>query len=63
MAASGKKKLIQQDELRRLMKAKQRETAAKKKIESPLAKYPIPSRVTCVCEVTSTYLSAASPLR
>lgn len=48
MAASGKKKLIQQDELRRLMKAKQRETAAKKKIESPLAKYSSLGHLSCV---------------
>ncbi|XP_066435232.1 zinc finger protein 830 isoform X2 [Eleutherodactylus coqui] len=40
MAASGRKKLVQQDELRKLMKAKQRETAARKRIQSPLAKYP-----------------------
>ncbi|CAH2283859.1 zinc finger 830 [Pelobates cultripes] len=41
MAAPGKKKLVQQEELRRLMKAKQRESSAKKRIESPLAKYPL----------------------
>nr|DBA24678.1 TPA: hypothetical protein GDO54_012305 [Pyxicephalus adspersus] len=40
MAAPGKKKIVQQEELRRLMKAKQKETANKKRIESPLAKYP-----------------------
>ncbi|XP_073443831.1 zinc finger protein 830 isoform X2 [Dendrobates tinctorius] len=48
MAAPGKKKIIQQDELRRLMKAKQRETAAKKKIESPLAKYNSLGQLSCV---------------
>ncbi|XP_077125653.1 zinc finger protein 830 [Ranitomeya variabilis] len=48
MAAPGKKKLIHQDELRRLMKAKQRETAAKKKIESPLAKYNSLGQLSCV---------------
>lgn len=52
MAASGKKKLIQQDELRRLMKAKQRETASKKKIESPLAKYSSLGQLSCaVCNI------------
>ncbi|XP_075682976.1 zinc finger protein 830 [Rhinoderma darwinii] len=48
MAATGKKKLVQQEELRRLMKAKQRETAAKKKIESPLAKYNSLGHLSCV---------------
>ncbi|XP_056376737.1 zinc finger protein 830 [Hyla sarda] len=48
MAASGKKKIIQQEELRRLMKAKQRETAAKKRIESPLAKYNSLGQLSCV---------------
>ncbi|KAM4028358.1 zinc finger protein 830 [Anomaloglossus baeobatrachus] len=48
MAAPGKKKFIQQDELRRLMKAKQRETAAKKKVESPLAKYNSLGQLSCV---------------
>ncbi|XP_073534566.1 zinc finger protein 830 [Phyllobates terribilis] len=48
MAAPGKKKIIQQDELRRLMKAKQRETAAKKKIESPVAKYNSLGQLSCV---------------
>ncbi|XP_069814361.1 zinc finger protein 830 [Dendropsophus ebraccatus] len=54
MAASGKgkKKIIQQEELRRLMKAKQRETAAKKRIESPLAKYNSLGQLSCaVCNV------------
>ncbi|XP_044149858.1 zinc finger protein 830 isoform X1 [Bufo gargarizans] len=56
MAASGKKTIIQQDELRRLMKAKQREAAAKKKIESPLAKYNSLGQLSCV--VCSTLLKS-----
>ncbi|KAM5157566.1 zinc finger protein 830 [Mantella aurantiaca] len=53
MAAPGKKKLVQQEELRRLMKAKKRETASKKRIESPLAKYPFLGHLSCVvCNVS-----------
>ncbi|CAN2388362.1 Zinc finger protein, partial [Pristimantis euphronides] len=44
MAASGKRKVIAQHELRRLMRNKQRETAARKTVESPLAKYPSVTR-------------------
>ncbi|XP_040209432.1 zinc finger protein 830 [Rana temporaria] len=53
MAAPGKKKkLVQQEELRRLMKAKQRETSSKKRIESPLAKYNSLGHLSCVvCNV------------
>ncbi|XP_063307940.1 zinc finger protein 830 [Pelobates fuscus] len=52
MAAPGKKKLVQQEELRRLMKAKQRESSAKKRIESPLAKYNSLGHLSCVvCNV------------
>ncbi|CAI9619946.1 unnamed protein product [Staurois parvus] len=52
MAAPGKKKLVQQEELRRLMKAKQRETASKSRIESPLAKYNSLGHLSCaVCNV------------
>ncbi|XP_018414302.1 PREDICTED: zinc finger protein 830 [Nanorana parkeri] len=52
MAAPGKKKLVQQDELRRLMKAKQRETASKKRVDSPLAKYNSLGHLSCaVCNV------------
>ncbi|KAM8966747.1 zinc finger protein 830 isoform 2-T2 [Pelodytes ibericus] len=52
MAAPGKKKIVQQEELRRLMKAKQRETSAKKKIDSPLAKYNSLGHLSCiVCNV------------
>ncbi|KAM4689463.1 zinc finger protein 830 [Discoglossus pictus] len=48
MAAAGKKKLVQQEELRRLMKAKQRESSGKKRIESPLAKYNSLGHLSCV---------------
>ncbi|XP_075068862.1 zinc finger protein 830 [Mixophyes fleayi] len=52
MAAHGKKKLVQQEELRRLMKAKQRSTSARKRIESPLAKYNNIGHLSCiVCNV------------
>ncbi|XP_068092790.1 zinc finger protein 830 [Hyperolius riggenbachi] len=52
MAAPGKKKLVQQEELRRLMKAKQRETASKKRIESPLAKYNSLGHLSCaICNI------------
>ncbi|XP_053323451.1 zinc finger protein 830 [Spea bombifrons] len=52
MAASGKKKQIQQEELRRLMKAKQRESSVKKRIESPFAKYNSLGHLSCaVCNV------------
>ncbi|XP_053570569.1 zinc finger protein 830 [Bombina bombina] len=56
MAASGKKKLVQQEELRRLMKAKQRETAVKKRIESPLAKYNSLGQLSCV--VCNAYIKS-----
>ncbi|XP_072009034.1 zinc finger protein 830 isoform X2 [Engystomops pustulosus] len=52
MAAAGKKKYVQQDELRRLMKATQRETASKKKVESPLAKYNSLGQLFCaLCNI------------
>ncbi|XP_072267999.1 zinc finger protein 830 [Pyxicephalus adspersus] len=52
MAAPGKKKIVQQEELRRLMKAKQKETANKKRIESPLAKYNSLGHLSCaLCNV------------
>ncbi|KAM9307582.1 zinc finger protein 830 [Gastrophryne carolinensis] len=54
MAAPGKKKkVVQQEELRRLMKAKQREIgSSRKRIESPLAKYPFLGHLSCVvCNV------------
>ncbi|KAM4705905.1 zinc finger protein 830 [Rhinophrynus dorsalis] len=56
MAASGKKKLVQQEELRRLMKAKQRESSAKKRIESPLAKYPYLGHLSCI--VCNTHIKS-----
>uniref|UniRef100_A0A8C5PIB6 Zinc finger protein 830 n=1 Tax=Leptobrachium leishanense TaxID=445787 RepID=A0A8C5PIB6_9ANUR len=52
MAAPGKKKLVQQDELRRLMKAKQRESSTRKRVESPLATYNSLGHLSCViCNV------------
>ncbi|MEE6465395.1 hypothetical protein FKM82_006545 [Ascaphus truei] len=49
MAAPGKKKkLVQQDELRRLMREKQRGSAARKRIESPLAKYNSLGHLSCI---------------
>lgn len=45
-AAAGpgsERKLVQQDELRRLMREKQRQSAGKKRIEAPFAKYPFPA--------------------
>ncbi|KAE8597559.1 hypothetical protein XENTR_v10016510 [Xenopus tropicalis] len=48
MADAGKKKLVQQEELRRLMKAKQRRSCSKKRIESPLAKYNSLGHLLCV---------------
>lgn len=53
MATSKKgKKVINQDELRRLMRAKQRQTTDKKRIESPFAKYNSLDHLSCVlCNV------------
>ncbi|XP_063778816.1 zinc finger protein 830 isoform X2 [Pseudophryne corroboree] len=53
MAAPGKeKKLLQQEELRQMMRAKQRETGARKRIASPLAKYNNLGHLSCiVCSV------------
>ncbi|NP_001088076.1 zinc finger protein 830 [Xenopus laevis] len=48
MAVPGKKKLVAQEELRKLMKAKQRESSSKKRIESPLAKYNSLGHLSCV---------------
>ncbi|KAM3865791.1 zinc finger protein 830 [Diretmus argenteus] len=53
MATSKKgKKVINQDELRRLMREKQRQTTDKKRIESPFAKYNSLGHLSCVlCNV------------
>ncbi|XP_035490866.1 zinc finger protein 830 [Scophthalmus maximus] len=53
MAASKKgKKVINQEELRRLMRAKQRQTTDKKRVESPFAKYNSLGHLSCVlCSV------------
>ena len=42
MAAAGRagKKVLKQEELRRLMREKQRQAAPSKRIEHPFAKYP-----------------------
>lgn len=43
MAAAGVgsgRKQVRQEELRRLMREKQRQNAGKKRIDSPFAKYP-----------------------
>lgn len=43
MAAAGAgagRKQVRQEELRRLMREKQRQNAGKKRIDSPFAKYP-----------------------
>ncbi|XP_029930260.1 zinc finger protein 830 [Myripristis murdjan] len=49
MASAKKgKKVINQDELRRLMREKQRQTADKKRIESPFAKYNSLGHLSCV---------------
>ncbi|KAH1177820.1 hypothetical protein KIL84_011522 [Mauremys mutica] len=39
----SERKLVQQDELRQLMREKRRQSAAKKRIEAPFAKYPFPA--------------------
>uniref|UniRef100_UPI00398F0563 zinc finger protein 830 n=1 Tax=Pristiophorus japonicus TaxID=55135 RepID=UPI00398F0563 len=46
--AKGKKKVVNQQELRRLMREKQRAAAASKRIESPLAKYNSLGHLSCV---------------
>ncbi|XP_074544146.1 zinc finger protein 830 [Halichoeres trimaculatus] len=53
MATSKKgKKVVNQEELRRLMRAKQRQTADKKRVESPFAKYNSLGHLSCVlCNV------------
>ncbi|XP_071782621.1 zinc finger protein 830 [Centroberyx gerrardi] len=53
MASSKKgKKVINQDELRRLMREKQRQTTDKKRIESPFAKYNSLGHLSCtLCNV------------
>ncbi|XP_061588436.1 zinc finger protein 830 [Cololabis saira] len=53
MATSKKgKKVVNQEELRRLMRAKQRQTADKKRIESPFAKYNSLDHLSCtLCNV------------
>ncbi|KAM4605331.1 zinc finger protein 830 [Polymixia lowei] len=53
MATSKKgKKVINQDELRRLMREKQRQTTEKKRVESPFAKYNSLGHLSCVlCNV------------
>ncbi|XP_076000802.1 zinc finger protein 830 [Genypterus blacodes] len=53
MATSKKgKKVINQEELRRLMRAKQRQTTDKKRVESPFAKYNSLGHLSCVlCNV------------
>ncbi|XP_058480556.1 zinc finger protein 830 [Solea solea] len=53
MSASKKgKKVVNQDELRRLMRAKQRQTTEKKRVESPFAKYNSVGQLSCVlCSV------------
>ncbi|XP_041040360.1 zinc finger protein 830 [Carcharodon carcharias] len=48
MAAPTKKKIVNQQELRRLMKEKQRAAAGNKRIESPLAKYNSLGHLSCV---------------
>ncbi|XP_037313492.2 zinc finger protein 830 [Pungitius pungitius] len=53
MASSKKgKKIVNQEELRRLMRAKQRQTTDKKRVESPFAKYNSLGHLSCVlCNV------------
>ncbi|XP_029381460.1 zinc finger protein 830 [Echeneis naucrates] len=53
MAASKKgKKVVNQEELRRLMREKQRQTSDKKRVESPFAKYNSLGHLSCVlCSV------------
>lgn len=46
------KKIVNQDELRRLMREKQRQTTDKKRVESPFAKYNSVGQLSCVlCSV------------
>ncbi|XP_060681466.1 zinc finger protein 830 [Hemiscyllium ocellatum] len=47
-AGKGKKKVIDQQELRRLMREKQRASAVGKRIDSPLAKYNSLGHLSCV---------------
>ncbi|KAK9538555.1 hypothetical protein VZT92_003717 [Zoarces viviparus] len=53
MASSKKgKKIVNQEELRRMMRAKQRQTTDKKRVESPFAKYNSLEHLSCVlCNV------------
>ncbi|KAM6920847.1 zinc finger protein 830 [Lycodopsis pacificus] len=53
MASSKKgKKIVNQEELRRMMRAKQRQTSDKKRVESPFAKYNSLEHLSCVlCNV------------
>ncbi|XP_040027380.2 zinc finger protein 830 [Gasterosteus aculeatus] len=53
MASSKKgKKIVNQEELRRLMRAKQRQTTDKKRVESPFAKYNSLGHLSCIlCNV------------
>ncbi|KAM8849224.1 zinc finger protein 830 [Spinachia spinachia] len=53
MASSKKgRKIVNQEELRRLMRAKQRQTTDKKRVESPFAKYNSLGHLSCVlCNV------------
>ena len=48
MAPKKAKKVINQDELRRLMRAKQRQSTDKKRVESPYAKYNSLGHLSCV---------------
>ncbi|XP_075777743.1 zinc finger protein 830 [Pelodiscus sinensis] len=47
MASGSGRKLVQQDELRRLMREKQRQGAGKKRIEAPFAKYNRLGHLSC----------------
>ncbi|XP_054615273.1 zinc finger protein 830 [Dunckerocampus dactyliophorus] len=48
MAPKKGKKVVNQEELRRLMKEKQRQTSEKKRVESPYAKYNSLGHLSCV---------------
>lgn len=52
MASKKGKKVVNQEELRRLMREKQRQTADKKRVESPFAKYNSLGHLSCtLCNV------------
>lgn len=52
MASKKGKKVVNQEELRRLMREKQRQTSDKKRVESPFAKYNSLGHLSCVlCNV------------